>query len=327
MFKKLCKIMLTVLVVGVLAGPAIALADGSGDTWIQLDPGEQHWYTLVYQGHHEFEEADEDEDEEAKAIFVASQIEIRLDAEPDAGAGFRVVTPEQIRQWAAGEDLESCGCGTENEYDEAADLTWSGNFPEAGEYYLIVQYTGDGTGAVFYTLDISGQDVSVIAPTMEDEGNAMPEASAMEVTALEPAVGAGPGDAMAPSGSWEVLDVGETRWYAFDYSGHHEFEVTGKDGDEEEKATWIASQVEVWLDGEPDESVVFSIWTEEQVKLWASGEEFEPVGNGTENEFAPGDLSWSGNFAGPGRYYVFVEQQGVESAYYLLNISGDDVSF
>jgi hypothetical protein len=324
-FNKLCKIMLAVLVVGVLAGPAIALADDSGETWIQLDPGEQHWYTLVYQGHHEFEEADEDEDEETKSIFVASQVEIRLDAEPDGGAVFRVVTPEQIRQWVAGEDLESCGCGTENEYDEAADLTWSGNFPEAGEYYLIVQYTGDGTDAVFYTLDIGGQDVSVIAPALEDEGVAVPKASALEATTLKPLAGGGPGDALAPGGSWEVLDVGETRWYAFDYSGHHEFEVVGEDGDEEEKAIWVASQVEVSLDGEPDEAASFSIWTEEQVKLWASDEEFEPVGKGTENEFAPGDLSWSGNFAGPGRYYVVVEQQGPEPAYYLLSISGEDV--
>ena len=54
--------------------------------------------------------------------------------------------------------------------------------------------------------------------------------------------------AQRPSGDWQALAAGETLWYSFEYAG---------DG----------SQIEVWLDAEPDESVTVGIWTGEQVRL------------------------------------------------------------
>ena len=319
---KFGKMLMVILMVGALIGPAVALAAEPAQEWIQLDPGEQHWYTLDYRGTHEFEAADE-EDEEEKVIYVASQVEIRLDANPDGGARFMVVTPDQVRMWQAGEKLEACGCGTENEY-ATGDLSWSGNFGVPGTYYVIVDYTGSGTGPVYYTLDISGEDVSVKAPGLEAEsgepaGEVAPEAMAVAVAA---AGGSGPGDALAPNGEWTTLSTGQNLWYAFDYTGHHEYE---EDEDDEVKAIWIDSPIYVWLDAEPDNSAHFRVLTEEQVRLWAAGEEYEPVGQGTENEYAPGDISWSGSFAQPGKYYILVEQQGPEAGQFLLMVSGEDV--
>jgi uncharacterized OsmC-like protein len=69
-----------------------------------------------------------------------------------------IVTADAVRAWEAGAELAVTGRGANNPNEEA-DLFWSGSFGQAGEYYLIVQYTGDGSAAASYALDVSGAEV------------------------------------------------------------------------------------------------------------------------------------------------------------------------
>jgi hypothetical protein len=131
---------------------------------------------------------------------------------------------------------------------------------------------------------------------------------------------------MAPSEEWLSMPAGGAIWYAFVYHGHHAF-PEAKDDEEKKDPVWIASQVEVWLDSEPDESVTFSIWSDEQVRLWLAGEEYTPIGQGTPSDYDPGDLNWAGSFGGPGHYYVVVENQTSAPATFVLSISGEDITF
>lgn len=119
-----------------------------------------------------------------------------------------------------------------------------------------------------------------------------------------------------------LLPVGESLWYSFPYVGHLEYE----EADGEEQVLWASSEVQIWLDADPDESVTFSIWTEEQVKQWAAGEEVEPLGRGAASDYAPGDLFWAGSFGTTGEYYVVVENESSGDAYFQLGIAGGDVS-
>jgi hypothetical protein len=160
----------------------------------------------------------------------------------------------------------------------------------------------------------------------------------------------GPDEATGPSDSWVLLPVGETHWYAFDYSGHYEVveedeededvddvddddvdddEDEDDDGDEdaeEDQYIWVSSPVDVRLTAEPGDSVSFSIWTEEQVRLWSLGKQFEPVGRGTKNELESATLFWSGGLGRPGRYYIVAEQEGSAPGYYLLRVDGEDIT-
>jgi hypothetical protein len=87
------------------------------------------------------------------------------------------------------------------------------------------------------------------------------------------------------------------------------------------------SQVELVMDAEPNNAVTFSVWTPEQVRLYGLGLDIKPVGYGTVNEKAPGDVSWSGSFTSPGTYYVRVEHQGQGKSYCKLTLKGDNVWF
>jgi len=132
---------------------------------------------------------------------------------------------------------------------------------------------------------------------------------------------AGPDSALPPSQNWVPLPAGETHWYAFDYQGHLEAGRGKKKGE----TVWIGSQIHVLLDAEPDSGAAFSIWTPAQVRSWALGEEVEPVGRGTRNELEPGDLFWSGNFAGPDRFFIVVEHRGSEPSRLKLSIRSKGV--
>jgi hypothetical protein len=315
------------LTITLMAVPVSAQTAGAEDAWTRLEPSEQHWYTLNYTGHHEFEKSG-DEDEGDRAIWINSSVDVRMDVEPDGGANFRVVTPDQVAAWVAGEDLESCGCGTESDY-VPSDLNWSGGLGEAGTYYLLVDYAGDGTEAVFYSLSISGQDVTYEAPEGMDEQQAVPELfgeAASEDVSGALVGGSGPVDALAPSGTWQSLPAGGMLWYAFDYHGHHSFPKAKEDEDKPDPV-WIASEATVSLDSEPDEAAAFSIWSDEQVRLWLAGEDYEPIGRGTASDHDPGDLNWAGSFGGPGHYYVVVENQSSGPASFLVLIGGEDVTY
>lgn len=116
--------------------------------------------------------------------------------------------------------------------------------------------------------------------------------------------------AQEPGDGWQPLNPGESRWVAFEYLG---------DG----------SQIEVWLEVEPDAGVAFGVWTPEQMQRLEQGEDVEPVGRGSADPYADGRLIWSGNFNVAGTYYVGVEHTGNQAgaAYYQLDIVGDGVWF
>jgi Tol biopolymer transport system component len=131
------------------------------------------------------------------------------------------------------------------------------------------------------------------------------------VTALAAAAaGTGPDDALAPTGEWQPLHAGESHWYAFQYPG---------DG----------SQIQVQLEAVPQEGASFDVWTPGGIERWALGLEAGPIGGGSAAPSAGGKLLWSGSFNTPGTYYVVVEHAGNQpgATYYLLEVSGDGVSF
>jgi hypothetical protein len=121
--------------------------------------------------------------------------------------------------------------------------------------------------------------------------------------------GTGPDDALTPGGDWQPLGAGESRWYAFQYTGD-------------------SSQVEIRMEVVPAESAAFAVWTPEEIQRWKLGLKVEPVGRGSADPFAAGTLLWSGSFPTAGTYYVVVEHAGSGSgtSYYLLTVRGDGVS-
>ena len=334
MFVRMSKLLAGMTIVCLLLGPALVLADTPGGTgpgdalapsgeWTALTRGEKHWYAFEYRGHQEMQAVEDEEDEE-EAVWVSSRIQVLLDAEPDQGITFAVWTPENIRNWALGQEVEPVGRGGEDEY-APGDLCWCGTFQEPGTYYVVVEHTGQGPDTAYYTLEILGRDVSFSAPTATPATAAEPAPEAEEVAAGEAGAvaGTGPDLALAPGDEWIPIAAGQDTWFVFQYQGHHEFE---EDEDGEEVAVWIATPVQIWLDAEPDATAAFSIWTAEQIRLWALGEEVDPLGRGTANEYEAGDLFWAGSLSNPGRYYVLVEHQGTEPGSFRLSISGQDLS-
>ncbi len=122
-------------------GPDDAVAP-TGD-WQALQAGEQDWYAFQYAGDR-------------------SQIQVRLEAVPEEGAAFAVWTPEQIRRWRAGSEVEPIGRGSPDPSTTGVQV-WSGNFNDKGTYYLVVDYTGNRPATTYYLLTVSGDGVSLSA--------------------------------------------------------------------------------------------------------------------------------------------------------------------
>lgn len=124
------------------AGPDMALVpDGS---WNQLNSGASQWYAFEYAGD-------------------GSQVQVRLEAVPQGSASFYVLTPEQIKSWAAGKRVEPIGRGSDDPFT-AGVLTWSGNFKIAGIYYVVVESSGNSAGTSSYALTVTGSGVTFSTP-------------------------------------------------------------------------------------------------------------------------------------------------------------------
>ncbi len=286
---KMVGVMALVAILG-LAGIGSVAAQELGGEWEPLTAGESRWVSFEYLGD-------------------GSQIEIRMYVDAVDNAAFSVWTPEQLRQLAAGEEVEPVGRGSVDPYTGCC-LIWSGSFGEGGTYQVALE--GVGSGTAHYQLEITGDGVWVLEPEsesgasepedgqiveVEDETTEVVETAANGVTG-----GTGPDDALTISDEYVSLPAGEILWYSFECAG---------DG----------SQTEIWLDVEPDDSITFSVWTEEQVKQWAAGEEVEPVGRGTANEYEAGDMFWAGSFCTAGEYYVVVENGSPADASFQLGIA------
>ena len=150
MLGKSMKAIAVVVMMGLLLVLTSALAAGASETGAmsRLDPGEQHWYTLTDQGN--------------------GEAQVGMNVDPDGAASFMVVTSDAIRAWEAGGELEIIGRGTRNRFSEA-DLTWSGSSGGPGTYHLIVEYTGNGQDPAFYSLDVSGAEISADALAEDPE--------------------------------------------------------------------------------------------------------------------------------------------------------------
>ena len=289
-FWKIVGMVTLAAIIGVAGISSAAAQQPSGD-WQALAAGESQWYSFEYAGD-------------------GSQIQVRMDVEPQEGAAFSVWTPQQMQRLAAGEEVGPVGRGSLDPFTDCC-LVWSGSFGESGTYHIAVE--GAGSGTAYYLLEISGDGVwfPEIDESMEVEATeaGVETLVATEAAEAEIAGGTGPDDALPATGGTDYvpLPAGETLWYSFEYAG---------DG----------SQIEVWLDAEPDESVTVSIWTGEQVKLWAAGEEIKPVGRGTANACEPGDLFWVGAFGIPGEYYIVVENASSGDASFRLAVTGGDLS-
>jgi hypothetical protein len=290
-------------VAALLAAPMLALAAGAGpddalipdESWREITDGQRHWYTFQYDG-------------------GDGQIEINMDLEPANAVAFKVITPDNLRVWQSEGELNAIGAGSPNAA-LPADLVWSGGFNLRGAYYVVVEHTGVRSGPAYYSLGVSGDGVwfpeamaeEPQAPAAVDEE--MGGAGAVEEMAMaeaQPAGGTGPDDTLRPTDGWKEIEGGAWVWYAFNYSERN-------------------TQIQIALDADPNDSVAFSVWTPDDIQHWASTGEERPVGRGSENEFAPGELSWSGNFASTGTYYVVVQHVGAGPSFYSLSVTGDNV--
>lgn len=137
--------------------------EGENNTYI-LKGGEQHWYTLTTQSD-------------------GAEVSVYMNVHPDGGASFQVATPDAVRAWTKGGDLQSVGTGTSG--SGKADLAWTGNLGPAGKYHLIVEHQGDSKNPAEYEFKVSGADYSAdgdytMAGDSKESGSA--DAPSPEVT-------------------------------------------------------------------------------------------------------------------------------------------------
>jgi hypothetical protein len=151
MLAKSMKVVLAVGMIALVFGAAslllVAADEHGAGSMIKLEPGAEHWYTLAYSG--------------------SGTVDVGMDVDPAGGATFMIVTADAVRAWKAGEKLVATGRGAENTYEEA-DLFWSGDLGQAGEFYLVIEYSGDGSAPSYYLLDVSGATVS--SESVAEEG-------------------------------------------------------------------------------------------------------------------------------------------------------------
>ena len=85
-----------------------------------------------------------------------SSILVWLDAQGQSGLAFSVWTPEEVHQMEMGQSVSAVGSGSANS-NAPGDLSWAGNFPQAGSYY--VKVTNTSSVAMTYSLNIKGSGV------------------------------------------------------------------------------------------------------------------------------------------------------------------------
>jgi len=105
-------------------GPDDALTP-SGE-WAPLAVGQKVWYALPQDG-------------------GGSKILVRMAVDPKNSAGFKVLTPDQVRLWAAGQTYDPVGRGA-TDVAFGDDLVWTGSFKAPGAYYIVVEQTGPNAG-------------------------------------------------------------------------------------------------------------------------------------------------------------------------------------
>jgi hypothetical protein len=105
-------------------GPDDALT--VSEEWTALAVGQKVWYALPVSG-------------------GDKQIVIHLSVAPANAAGFKILTPEQVRLWSIGAKYEPVGRGAPSK-DFGDDPVWKGSLKIAGTYYIVVEQTGSSAG-------------------------------------------------------------------------------------------------------------------------------------------------------------------------------------
>jgi TolB protein len=134
--------------------------------WVSLPAGESPWYAFDYAGD-------------------GSEIQVNLQAVPAGSIDFIVWTPGQIEKWAVSRRLEPIGRGGDDPFVEGG-LTWSGSFPEAGTYYVVVEQADGFTGESWYLLEIEGQSVTFSAPVAQEATSATTSVATKQSTQTKP---------------------------------------------------------------------------------------------------------------------------------------------
>jgi hypothetical protein len=152
------------LVPSALAAPAEASTVGTGPNnalaptgdWGQLDAGQTRWYAFQYAGD-------------------KSQIQIQLNLVPAGSMTFAVWTPKEISIWGQHRPVSPIGRGSAKGND-GGTLVWSGNFAEAGIYYVVVDHAADVTATSYYQLNVNGTGVSfdIPAPVLDERTMPVP---------------------------------------------------------------------------------------------------------------------------------------------------------
>ena len=311
---------------------ATAIGTPTGD-WLELIPGESHLY------HFQFDYMEDGDG------LVLSEALVELEMGAEDSVSFEVYTPQEVFNWANGEDLDSIGAGaklsdfTGNENHDTR-LIWANRTFGADTYYVIVENARSDI-ASYYEIKISGdgvsfpqvvQDAAELAPSEEVAEAPVVEEESADLTAgpsqevieqlAEMTGGYGPDDAIAPVDGMVMLDPGETLWYTFNY-----------DYDESDSSP---SEAIALLNMTVPESVSFEIWTPDTVREWVNGDEWSPVGAGTpievenednESEFDLDTLRWVGSSRASGQYYIVVENETNQAVTFSLSVTGEDVKF
>lgn len=261
-------------------GPDEAMSPGE---WGAIHPGEQHWFVFQYDGKN-------------------NPIRVEMFGKPNNGLGFKVMTEEQANVWRRTGEIHWTGAGAKNSV-EKSDLFWTGEFKQAGKYYVLVEHSRQYKEVAWCMLRITGKGVTLLG----GEPAAMPEKPAQ----LTPMQGSGPDLAYAP-GQWQEMRDGVTNWFAFTYDQHAN-----------------DKSIEIKFYSKHMEGVTFRILTPEQAEVWRKTGELKSIGFGAKNKVDASDLSWKGTFGTSGTYYVVVEHKptGQESAWGKLIVSGGGVTF
>jgi hypothetical protein len=276
--------------------PDSAMAPGD---WMSVNAGEMHWFAFNF-------------DYDGKPEMV----EIFLYADPDNGAAFNVRNVEQVRLWKTEGKDEWFGAGTENEYAKGA-LSWAGALESSGTYYVVVEHNALTPGPTACKLEIVGKGVTF--PVAAEPVAAPVVMGPSEPTAAVPTIkmGGGPDEAIAPTGEWTTLAVGEQHWYAFDF---------GYDAK-------ITEPIQIKVYAEPAESAVVTIRNAEQAELWRTEGANEHFGCCTVQSFSKDEETpyaiWSGQLFSSGRYYIVVEhaKNVAVPTTYRFTIEGEKISF
>lgn len=306
---------------------ATAVITPTGD-WLELLPGESHLYEFKY-----------DYMEDNGKVLSEAIVELEMGSEDSVS--FQVYTPQEVYNWANGEDLEAMGAGavlsefTGNENHDTR-LIWANRSEGSATYYVVVENERPDL-ASYYEIEISGvgvsfmpaaeaegtADLAEVAETLVEDSAAVAEAGPsdeMIEQVAEMTGGYSPYDAVAPTEGEITLNAGETRWYTFNYDYN--------DSDNPSEAIAI-------LNMELPESVSFEVWNQDTIREWVNGDEYDAIGAGTPVKLNNSDgtdldldtIQWVGSSRASDQYYIVVENETNQAATFSLSVSGEDVSF